>query len=141
MLSADCECLAAGIFSAGLQGGATIKASQGCDCLRPGGRKNALQRMLNDALRVALRGRPLALRRIADQLLDKAEQGNLAYIHELVDRLDGKATPLIDRRDVPVEELADAELHLIASGRLSQMVKPKVLLIPPATKSKSYDPD
>jgi hypothetical protein len=91
-----------------------------------------------DALRIALRSRPLALRRVADQLLDKAEQGNLAYIRELIDRLDGKAAQVIDRRDVPAGLLTDAELHLIASGGRLGSEGQKVLLIPPA---KVSDPD
>jgi hypothetical protein len=94
------------------------------------------EKPFNDALRIALRSRPLALRRIADQLLDKAEQGNLAYIHELADRLDGKATQMVDRRDVPVRELTDAELLFIASGGLAAK-EPKVLLIPPTQKPKT----
>jgi hypothetical protein len=103
---------------------------------RPVGSQNR-ERRFAQALEVALHRRPLALRRIADQLLDKAEEGNLAYIHELIDRLDGKPTQIVDRRDVPVEELTDAELHLIASGRLAEAKAPKVLLIPPAAKSTS----
>jgi hypothetical protein len=62
-------------------------------------RKVNREKPFNDALRIALRSRPLALRRVADQLLDKAEQGNLAYIHELIDRLDGKPAQVVDRRD------------------------------------------
>ena len=31
---------------------------------------------------------------------------------------------MIDRRDAPIEELTDSELHLIASGRLAE--RPKV---------------
>ena len=99
---------------------------------RPIGSVNR-EKPFNDALRIALRSRPLALRRIADQLLDKAEQGNLAYIHELADRLDGKATQMVDRRDLPIRELTDAELLLIASGDLAEK-RPKVLLIPPKPK-------
>jgi len=100
---------------------------------RPIGSVNR-EKPFNDALRIALRRRPLALRRIADQLLDKAEEGNLAYIHELVDRLDGKATQTVDRRDVPTHELSDAELHLIASSGLPDS---KLLIIPPAPKIKT----
>jgi hypothetical protein len=87
-----------------------------------------------DALRIALRGDPLRLRRIAEKLATLAEEGDLAAIRELADRLDGKPAQVIDRRDAPIEELSDSELHLIASGGLS--VKPKVLLIPPTSKLK-----
>lgn len=106
---------------------------------RPIGSVNK-EKPFGDALRIALRSRPLALRRLADQLLDKAEQGNLAYIHELIDRLDGKPTQAIDRQDLPVEKLSTAELYRIASGGRSQTEAPKVLLIPPA-KVRSCDPD
>ncbi|MBR0746888.1 hypothetical protein JQ582_23440 [Bradyrhizobium japonicum] len=74
----------------------------------------------------------MALRRVADQLLDKAEQGDLACIHELIDRLDEKPAQVIDRRDVPLEELSDAELYRIAFGGEFHDEAPKMLLIPPA---------
>lgn len=103
---------------------------------RPIGSVNK-EKPFNDALRIALRSRPLALRRIADQLLDKAEQGNLAYIHELIDRLDGKAVQVVDRQDVPIHELSDAELYRIAAG--GGRSAETMLLIPPA-KVRSDDP-
>jgi hypothetical protein len=90
------------------------------------------EKPFNDALRIALRGDPLRLRRIAEKLAEKAEEGDLAAIRELADRLDGKPAQVIDRRDGPIEELTDSELHLIASGGLAE--RPKVLLIPPAPK-------
>jgi hypothetical protein len=46
----------------------------------------------------------------------RPEEGDLAAIRELADRLDGKPAQVIDRRDAHIEELTDAELHLIASG-------------------------
>ncbi|MBR0883548.1 hypothetical protein ABIB94_003202 [Bradyrhizobium sp. JR7.2] len=103
---------------------------------RPIGSVNR-EKPFNDALRMALRSRPLALRRVADQLLDKAEQGNLAYIHELIDRLDGKAVQVVDRQDVPIHELTDAELYRIAAGGGSSVET--MLLIPPV-KVRSDDP-
>src|SRR5215467_1986925 len=106
---------------------------------RPIGSVNR-EKPFNDALRIALRSRPLALRRVADQLLDKAEQGNLAYIHELIDRLDGKPAQIIDRRDVPIEELSDAELYRIAAGGGARTETSQILLIPPS-KVRSDDPD
>lgn len=96
---------------------------------RPIGSVNK-EKPFNDALRIALRSRPLALRRIADQLLDKAEQGNLAYIHELIDRLDGKPVQFVDRQNVPLEELSDAELYRIAAG--GGLTAETMLLMPPA---------
>jgi hypothetical protein len=95
---------------------------------RPIGSMNR-EKPFNDALRIALRGDPLRLRRIAEKLAEKAEAGDLAAIREIADRLDGKPTQVFDRRDVPIEELTDSELHLIASSRPAE--RPKVLMIPP----------
>src|SRR3954449_12179233 len=100
---------------------------------RPIGSVNR-EKPFNDALRIALRGDPLRLRRIAEKLAEKAEEGDLAAIRELADRLDGKPTQVVDRRDAPVEELTDAELHLVASGGLSVSQQPKLLLIAPPPK-------
>ena len=111
---------------------------------RPIGSVNR-EKPFNDALRVALRSRPLALRRVADQLLDKAEQGNLAYIRELIDRLEGKAVQVIDRGDMSsdYEELSTAELHFIASGGLSraeiQAKMSETKMLPPPEKPNSSD--
>lgn len=58
---------------------------------RPIGSVNR-QKPFNDALRIALRGDPLRLRRIADKLATLAEGGDLSAIRELADRLDGKAS-------------------------------------------------
>jgi hypothetical protein len=103
---------------------------------RPIGSVNR-EKPFNDALRIALRGDPLRLRRIAEKLAEKAEEGDLAAIRELADRLDGKPAQVIDRSDVPVEKLTDAELHhIIASAGLLQSENPKVLLLPPAPKVK-----
>jgi hypothetical protein len=99
---------------------------------RPIGSSNR-EKPFNDALRIALRGDPLRLRRIAEKLAEKAEEGDLAAIREIADRLDGKPAQVIDRRDAAIE---DAELHIIASGGLSVPQKPKVLLIPPVPKVK-----
>jgi hypothetical protein len=99
---------------------------------RPIGSVNR-EKPFNDALRIALRGDPLRLRRIADKLATLAEEGDLSAIRELADRLDGKPAQVIDRRDAAIEELSDAELHIIASGGLSVPQK-AVLLIPPPPK-------
>jgi hypothetical protein len=56
---------------------------------RPIGSVNR-EKPFNDALRIALRGDPLRLRRIAEKLAEKAEDGDLGAIRELADRLDGK---------------------------------------------------
>src|SRR5436190_23691177 len=97
---------------------------------RPIGSVNR-EKPFNDALRVALKRDPLRLHRIAEKLADKAEEGDLAAIREIADRLDGKPTQVVDRRDVPIDELTDAELHFIASGGLPEA---KVLLIAPTPK-------
>ena len=103
---------------------------------RPIGSVNR-EKPFNDALRIALRGDPLRLRRIAEKLTEKAEQGDLTAIREIADRLDGKPAQFVDRRDVPIRELTDAELHhIIASGGLAAK-EPKVLLIPPTQKPKT----
>jgi len=91
------------------------------------------EKPFNDALKIALKRDPRRLPRIAEKLAEKAEQGDLAAIREIADRLDGKPAQVIDRRDVPIHELSDAELHLIASGGLAE---PAVLLIPPVPKPK-----
>jgi hypothetical protein len=103
---------------------------------RPIGSVNR-EKPFNDALRIALRGDPLRLRRIAEKLAEKAEEGDLAAIRELADRLDGKPAQVIDRHDAPIKELSDAELHLIASDASPVDQKPKVLLIPPPPKVKA----
>ncbi|MET4331389.1 hypothetical protein ABIB80_007249 [Bradyrhizobium sp. i1.15.2] len=105
---------------------------------RPIGSVNR-EKPFNDALRIALRNRPLALRRVADRLIDKAEEGNLAYIHELIDRLDGKPVQVVDRQDVPIHELSDVELYRIAAGE-DPREEHKMLLIAP-TKVTSHDPE
>ena len=56
---------------------------------RPIGSMNR-EKPFNDALRIALRGDPLRLRRIADKLATLAEEGDLGAIREVADRLDGK---------------------------------------------------
>jgi hypothetical protein len=76
---------------------------------------------------------PLRLHRIAEKLTEKAEEGDLAAIREIADRLDGKPTQVVDRHNVTAEELTDAELHLI----LAEARTPKVLLIPPAAKLRT----
>jgi hypothetical protein len=102
---------------------------------RPIGSVNR-EKPFNDALRIALRGHPLRLRRIAEKLTEKAEEGDLAAIRELADRLDGKPAQVIDRRDATIDELSDAELHIIAASGLSVQQKAKLLLIPPPPKVK-----
>src|SRR3954469_724635 len=95
------------------------------------------EKPFNDALRVALKRDPLRLPRIAEKLAEKAEEGDLAAIREIADRLDGKPAQVVDRGDVPIHKLSTEELHFIASGGLAERKTPKVLLIPPAAKSKA----
>ena len=95
---------------------------------RPIGVPNREKRF-GQALQVALHARPLALRRIADELLDRAEQGSLPHIIELINRLDGKPAQVIDRGDAPAHELSDAELYII----IEEAKRPKALL-PPVSK-------
>ena len=102
---------------------------------RPIGSTN-LEKPFNSALLIELRSNPLALRRIAAKLVEKAEEGELAAIREIADRLDGKPAQVIDRRDVPLAELSDEELLAIAAGALPEREEMKVLLLPPGPKSK-----
>jgi len=83
---------------------------------RPLGSLNR-EKPFNDVLRIALKARPDSLRRIVDRLIDGVEEGNLQYVREIADRLDGRPPPSIDRFDVQVvQELTDAELLMIAAG-------------------------
>ena len=69
------------------------------------------EKPFNSALLIELQSNPLALRRIAAKLVEGAEEGELAAIREIADRLDGKPAQVIDRRELPVTELTDAELR------------------------------
>jgi hypothetical protein len=84
-------------------------------------------------LHIALRQRAEALPRIANRLIDRCEEGDLASIRELVDRLEGKATQAIECSDVPIERLTDAQLYAIAAGGVPDNdMMPKAL--PPPRK-------
>ena len=102
---------------------------------RPVGSLNR-EKPFNQALLIELRSNPVALRRIAAKLVEKAEEGELAAIREIADRLDGKPVQMLDRRDVPINQLTDEELLAIAGGGLSEHEDAKVLLLPPGPKSK-----
>ncbi len=80
---------------------------------RPIGSMNR-QKPFNDALLMTLRGNPLALRRIAAKLVERAEEGDLAAIRDIADRLDGKPAQVIDRRDLPVTDLTRYPLPLFS---------------------------
>jgi hypothetical protein len=80
-------------------------------------------------------GDPLALRRIAAKLIERAEEGELVAIREIADRLDGKPTQVTDWRDLPIDQLTDEQLLAIAAGALPEREEMKVLLLPPAPKS------
>jgi hypothetical protein len=102
---------------------------------RPIGSLNR-EKPFNQALLMTLRSNPVALRRIAAKLIEKAEEGELAAIREIADRLDGKPVQMLDRRDVPLNQLTDEELLAIAAGALPEREEMKVLLLPPGPKSK-----
>jgi hypothetical protein len=94
------------------------------------------EKPFNQALLMTLRSNPFALRRIAAKLIERAEEGELAAIHELADRLDGRPAQVIDRRELPLEQLTDAELLAIASGALTEHREDSdLLLLPPGPKS------
>ena len=102
---------------------------------RPIGSMNR-EKPFNQALLMTLRSNPVALRRIAAKLVEKAEEGELAAIREIADRLDGKPVQMLDRRDVPINQLTDEELLAIAGGALPEREEMKLFLLPPAPKSK-----
>ena len=102
---------------------------------RPIGSLNR-QKPFNSALLVELRSDPLALRRIAAKLIGRAEEGDLAAIREVADRLDGKPVQMLDPRDLPIHQLTDEQLLAIAAGALPEPPEePSVLLLPPAPKA------
>jgi hypothetical protein len=98
---------------------------------RPVGSVNR-ERPFNEALRIALRQRHHSLRRVADRLIDKAEEGDLPSIRELIDRLDGKAVQAVDCGPITVERLTDAQLLAVASGMDPLALPPpdKIILKP-----------
>jgi hypothetical protein len=64
-----------------------------------------------------------------DRLVDGAEEGNLHYIREIADRLDGKPVQAIDRHDVAITELSDAELILFTTGGRTEVSDAELDLI------------
>jgi hypothetical protein len=90
---------------------------------RPIGSANR-EKPFADALRIAIRQRPQSLRRIANRLIDKAEEGDLPSIREMIDRLDGKAVQAVDCGPTTLDQLTDAQLHGIASGALDPLALP-----------------
>ena len=100
---------------------------------RPIGSLNR-EKPFNQALLMTLRSNPVALRRIAAKLVEKAEEGELAAIREIADRLDGKAPQAMEVGDVPLGRLTDEQLNAIAAGALHE--REEILLLPPAPKSK-----
>lgn len=68
---------------------------------RPIGSRNK-EKPFRSALDIALKGRPQALRRMAERLIDGAEQGNLAAIREVADRVDGRPSRDIEYSNKPL---------------------------------------
>lgn len=62
-------------------------------------------KLVRDALKAALRQEPEKLKRIVGKWLNKAEEGDMAAIKEMTDRLDGKAVqPIVgDDAHPPIE--------------------------------------
>ena len=97
---------------------------------RPLGSLNR-EKPFKTALQMALRERPQSLRLIANRMIDKAEEGDLQSIRELVDRLDGRPVQAIDRHEVLIiDELTDEELLAIAAGGRAESELP-MKVIPP----------
>ncbi|UVO28128.1 hypothetical protein [Bradyrhizobium arachidis] len=90
-----------------------------------------------DALRVALlSGGGRRLRIIVEQLAVKAEQGDMAAIQQIGDRLDGKPSQAIERGEVSVEMLSDAELLAIIRDGSHEPKNEPVLICGPDAPSK-----
>jgi hypothetical protein len=101
---------------------------------RPVGSINR-ERPFNEALRIALHQRPYSLRRVADRLIDKAQEGDLQSIRELVDHLDGRPVQAINRDEVLIAaELTDAELLAIAAGGRAESELPMKVIPPMPSK-------
>jgi hypothetical protein len=72
---------------------------------------------------------------VADRLIDKAEEGDLQSIRELVDRLDGRPVQAIDRHEVLIiDELTDEELLAIAAGGRAESELPTKVIPPVPSK-------
>src|SRR5882672_5588886 len=97
---------------------------------RPIGSVNR-EKPFTDTLRVALlSGGGRRLRIIAEKLAEKAEQGDIQAIREVIDRLDGKPVQAIERGDVRLEELPDCELFaIIRSGSREGIDEPSYVQI------------
>jgi ribosomal protein L17 len=80
---------------------------------------------------MALRARPYSLRRIADKLLDKGEQGDLAAAREVIDRTDGRAVQSVEYGDAPAMELTDSQLYEIAGRGLAERDHLVLKALPP----------
>jgi hypothetical protein len=91
---------------------------------------------------LALRsGNPHRLRNIAERLLEKCEQGDLASMRELADRLDGRPAQIIDSYDnVPAERLPDEQLYAIAGRKRSEPDPVLKALPPPAQQGLAAPP-
>jgi hypothetical protein len=61
---------------------------------------------------------------IIEKLLDKAEQGDLQAIREVMDRLDGKPVQAIERGDVRLQDMTDDQLMAIARGSREPLDEP-----------------
>ena len=72
---------------------------------------------VSDLLRMAvLSGGGRRLRAIIEKLFEKAEQGDLQAIREVMDRLDGKPVQAIERGDVRLEDMSDQQLMTVILG-------------------------
>ena len=94
------------------------------------------QKPFTDMLRVALLssgGRRLRI--IADKLAEKAEQGDLQAIREVIDRLDGKAAQSIERSDIPLERMSDQQLMAIIRGGSRELLIEPALICGPIPKT------
>src|SRR6188472_4246724 len=86
---------------------------------RPIGSVNR-EKPFNDALRIALRGNPLRLRRIAEKLTEKAEDGDLAAIREVADRLDGR--PVAQQHNAEIDGQIRVVIRKFAENIAAEIV-------------------
>ncbi|WP_155255092.1 MULTISPECIES: hypothetical protein [Bradyrhizobium] len=96
------------------------------------------QKPFADALRMEIRAANdhRHLRAIARKLIEMAEGGDLQAIKEIGDRLDGKCAQTIERGDVSVEALSDAELFAIIRGESFEPLNKPVLICGPVPPTK-----
>jgi hypothetical protein len=71
-------------------------------------------KLVRDALMAAARQDPLKLKRIAEKVLDKAEEGDMQAVNFIADRIDGKAVqPISGDDDSPIRILTEIRRQIV----------------------------